>query len=198
MPKIVDHEQRKAEITQVVLKSIAKNGLANTTIRGVARAGGFSSGTLAHYFNDKDDLINFAFAEVASNAHKRIEEKAQRCSSAFEKLKVVISELTPSPEGDTDSRISLAFWAAVGHDDRLVRKFHEVYDALRAYIRTFVREGVKAGEFAASGDLEEDVDLIVAITDGLLISVLLDPQRFDVARRGKLIDASLTRFLASQ
>lgn len=193
MPKIVDHELRKAEITKAVLKSIGKNGLANTTIRGIVREGGFSSGTLAHYFSNKDDLIDFAFQAVAEDTYARIEKRAALCTSAVDKVRVVIEELVPSPEGEIDSIISLSFWSAVPYDAKLKSKFHEVYEATRTQIREYITEGVANKEIKLQGELEDEVDFIVAISDGLLVSFLLDPTRFPGEKHSRLITAAVSR-----
>jgi len=193
MPKIVDHDLRKSEITQAVMKSISKHGLANTTIRGIAREGGFSSGTLAHYFTHKEQLIDFAFQAVADETHARIEQRASLCSQARDKVRVVIEELVPSPAVEVGSIISLSFWSAVPYDEKLKKKFHEVYEALRLLIRGFLEEGVAAGQVKLMGNLEDEVDFIVAIADGLLVSFLLDPDRFPADKHRRLIDAALSR-----
>ncbi|AZE47236.1 hypothetical protein C4K04_1546 [Pseudomonas chlororaphis] len=193
MPKIVDHELRKAEITKAVLKSIGKNGLANTTIRGIVREGGFSSGTLAHYFSNKDDLIDFAFQAVAEDTYARIEKRAALCTCAVDKVRVVIEELVPSPEGEIDSIISLSFWSAVPYDAKLKSKFHEVYEATRRQIREYISEGVANREIKLQGELEDEVDFIVAISDGLLVSFLLDPTRFPDEKHSRLITAAVSR-----
>jgi AcrR family transcriptional regulator len=193
MPKIVDHELRKAEITKAVLKSIGKNGLANTTIRGIVREGGFSSGTLAHYFSNKDDLIDFAFQAVAEDTYARIEKRAALCTCAVDKVRVVIEELVPSPEGEIDSIISLSFWSAVPYDAKLKSKFHEVYEATRRQIREYISEGVANKEIKLQGELEDEVDFIVAISDGLLVSFLLDPARFPGEKHARLITSAVSR-----
>lgn len=193
MPKIVDHELRKAEITKAVLKSICKNGLANTTIRGIVREGGFSSGTLAHYFSNKDDLIDFAFQAVAEDTYARIEKRAALCTNAVDKVRVVIEELVPSPESEIDSIISLSFWSAVPYDAKLKNKFHEVYESTRGQLRKYIGEGVVNKEIKLQGEIEDEVDFIVAVSDGLLVSFLLDPARFPEEKHSRLITAALSR-----
>ncbi|MFK8399910.1 TetR/AcrR family transcriptional regulator [Pseudomonas sp. BGr12] len=193
MPKIVDHEQRKAEITKIVLKSIGKNGLANTTIRGISREGGFSSGTLAHYFSDKDELMNFAFNAVSKDTHERMRERAARYGKAIDKLRVVIEELTPNEDANLDSQISLAFWDAARLDSRLLGKFREVYEELRGHVRKFIGEGIESGELNSQLDVELEVDFIVALCDGFLVSFLLDPERFTAERRDHVISFALSR-----
>lgn len=196
MPKIVDHEVRRAEITQAVIRSIGKEGLANVTIRGISREGGFSSGTLAHYFNSKEDLIDFAFNEISKKAFERIWARTQGISRSREKIRAVIEELTPQPTDEHDSIISVSFWAAARQNERLRQKFHEVYENLRGYLRGFIEEGVSTGEFRIEGDIEDEIDFIVAVTDGLLVSFLLDPGRFPVDRGRRLVTSALSRLIA--
>ncbi|OPG72053.1 transcriptional regulator [Pseudomonas ogarae] len=193
MPKIVDHELRRTEITKAVIRSIGKEGLANVTIRGIAREGGFSSGTLAHYFNSKEELIDFAFDEISKQAFQRIEARAFSYTKSREKIRAVIEELTPQPSDEHDSVISVSFWAAARQNERLRQKFHEVYENLRSYLRGFIDEGISSGEFRIGGDIEDEIDFIVAITDGLLVSFLLDPGRFPEEKGRRLVSAALDR-----
>jgi AcrR family transcriptional regulator len=195
MPKIVDHELRRTEITKAVIRSIGKEGLAHVTIRGIAREGGFSSGTLAHYFNSKEELIDFAFAEISQEAFRRIEARAFSYTKAREKIRAVIEELTPQPSDEHDSVISVSFWAAARQNERLREKFHEVYENLRSHLRGFIEEGVNSGEFRIEGDIEDEIDFIVAITDGLLVSFLLDPARFPEEKGRWLVSAALGRLI---
>jgi len=193
MPKIVDHEVRKAEITKAVLRSIGKEGLANVTIRGIAREGGFSSGTLAHYFNSKEELINFAFDEISKKAFLRIESRVAEYHTALEKIRAVIEELTPQVSDEHDAVISVSFWAAARQDEKLRRKFHDVYENFRSHLRDYIGEGLSSGELGIEGQLEDEIDFIVAVTDGLLVSFLLDPDRFPAQRSQWLVTAAMSR-----
>lgn len=193
MPKIVDHGVRKAEISRAVISSITKQGLANVTIRGIAREGGFSSGTLAHYFSNKEELIDFAFDEVAQASFTRIRTRVLGIPSALGKVRVVIEELTPNISDDHDAVVSVMFWAAARQDERLKAKFHQVYELLRAHLRDYIGQGMTDGEIASVEDIEDEVDFIIAVTDGLLVSFLLDPERFPVERSERLVKAAMSR-----
>jgi len=193
MPKIVDHELRKAEITRAVIRSIRKEGLANVTVRGISREGGFSSGTLSHYFTSKEEMINFAFDEISNKAFSRIDRRVTESVNARDKIRVVIEELTPQISDEHDAVISVSFWAAARQDDNLKRKFHDVYENLRHLLSTYISEGLYSEEFSVEGAIEDEVDFIVAVTDGLLVSFLLDPERFPVTRSQWLVDAALSR-----
>ena len=56
-PAPVDHDERRARLTEVLLDVVAEGGLEAATIRTVAAAAGVSIGTVQHYFKTKDDML---------------------------------------------------------------------------------------------------------------------------------------------
>ena len=60
MPKIVDWDARRDEILSATWRVIARDGIARATIRAIAREAGCSRGILAHYFDDKADILGSA------------------------------------------------------------------------------------------------------------------------------------------
>lgn len=187
MPKIVDRDQRRSEISQAILRVMAQVGVNSTTIRGIAREGGFSSGALAHYFTNKEEMINFAFGEVADTIFKRIEERLPLAVSALDKLTVLIEELLPHGDNDLDSMLAIAFWATALHDQTLAVQFHDRYEIWRDHLRGCIVLAVQNQEIPAPAQIEDEVDLIVAATDGLLVAWTLDPARFSASRKQRLI-----------
>ena len=51
-----------AAATDAARQVIIRNGLEATTLRDIAREGGFTTGLLSHHFADKRDVIVAAFA----------------------------------------------------------------------------------------------------------------------------------------
>jgi AcrR family transcriptional regulator len=72
MPLIVDHDERRAFIADVVKEMIAETGIESVTIRAVARKAGFRSTVLVHYFRDKQHLLISAFASVLRASPLRV------------------------------------------------------------------------------------------------------------------------------
>ena len=71
MPKIVNHEARREELVEATWRVIARAGMVGATMREIAREAGVSTGILAHYFTDKEDLLGFALRL----SHRRIYER---------------------------------------------------------------------------------------------------------------------------
>src|SRR5215471_19318215 len=57
MPRIVDHDERRREICDVLLNIVAEVGIAGATIRAVADRSGWSTGVIGHYFRGRRDLL---------------------------------------------------------------------------------------------------------------------------------------------
>ena len=64
MPKIVDWDARRDEILSATWRVIARDGIAGATIRAIAREANCSRGILAHYFDDKADILGSALVHV--------------------------------------------------------------------------------------------------------------------------------------
>lgn len=64
MPRLVDHEQRRAELVEATWRIVSTVGLDAATMRNVAAEAGFSNGAMKCYFATKDDLLALAFEYV--------------------------------------------------------------------------------------------------------------------------------------
>ena len=57
MPRIVNHNDRRRQICDVLLDIVAESGMAGVTIRAVAERSGWSTGVIGHYFHGRQDLL---------------------------------------------------------------------------------------------------------------------------------------------
>src|SRR5271167_330496 len=57
MPKVVDHAQRRDEIALVACQVVARYGFQQATVARIARAAGYTTGMVAHYFESKQEII---------------------------------------------------------------------------------------------------------------------------------------------
>lgn len=65
MPKIIDHDARRAEILEGSFDLFARLGRNGVTMRKIAKELGFSTGTLYHYFDDKETLYREMFRHMS-------------------------------------------------------------------------------------------------------------------------------------
>src|ERR1700761_3165546 len=92
MPKIVDHEEPREFVAQVACEVVARHGFEQATVARIARAAGYTTGMVAHYFDSKQEIILAALRLML----ERIEERLTRERDAGEaNLSSVLCEALP-------------------------------------------------------------------------------------------------------
>jgi len=134
MPKIVDHAKRRDEIAQVACQVVATHGFEQATVARIARAAGYTTGMVAHYYDSKQDIILAALRLIL----RRIEERLTRERNGGEaNLLNVLSEALPIDRPRfTECAFWMAFWGQVSADTKLRRLNVWVH---REYMRLFAR-----------------------------------------------------------
>lgn len=187
MPKIVDHEERRQVLVEAVWRAIARLGLDNVTMREIARESGFSAGTLAHYFSDKDDILRSALERADDNVRQRLAAIPEALDPG-ERLDRVLREALPlDPERTFELTLDVNFWARALNEPSLRELQHADHDDWRAFVRAVVETAQAAGVLAASASGEDVTDVLVAFVDGLGLQALVYPELFTPERVERLL-----------
>ena len=109
MPKIVDHEERRAELRDAVWRLASRDGLEAVTVRGVADEAGCSTGALVHYFADKEALLQFAFRTVADRIMRRLAAAEEATTDPLELARTMLLEGLPL---DRERQAEVRLWFA--------------------------------------------------------------------------------------
>ena len=75
MPKIVDHQQRRQALADAIVNLVAQGGLSSASVRNVATASGWSTGTVRHYFPTQADLKAFAADAIAHRLRHSVTDR---------------------------------------------------------------------------------------------------------------------------
>jgi TetR/AcrR family transcriptional regulator, transcriptional repressor of bet genes len=134
MPKIVDHIKRREEIAHVACQVVASRGFEQATVARIARAAGYTTGMVAHYYDSKQDIILAALRLILL----RIEERLTRERDGGEAnlLSVLSEALAVDAQRSTECAFWMAFWGQVSADAKLKRLNVWVH---REYMRLFAR-----------------------------------------------------------
>jgi AcrR family transcriptional regulator len=198
MPKIVDWDERRDEILSATWRVIARDGIAGATIRAIAREANCSRGILAHYFDDKADILGSALV----HSHRRV--GARMASAAAElsglaALRVVMLEALPLDDRrDVEAQIEISFWGRALGNPELRELQHTEFDRLCSRLRNHLTEAAQLGELAVSCDLELATHQLVVLIDGLSAERVLYPDRVTPERQAQLLDLLLASFRPRQ
>ncbi|GAC1676229.1 MAG: hypothetical protein NVS9B2_26680 [Steroidobacteraceae bacterium] len=134
MPKIVDHARRREEIAQVACQVVARYGFEQATMARIARASGYTTGMVAHYYDSKQDIILAALRLILLRIEERLTR--ERGSGEADLLDVLSEALAIDSQRFTECAFWMAFWGQVSADKKLKRLNVWVH---RQYMRLFAR-----------------------------------------------------------
>ncbi len=191
MPKIVDWDARRDEILSATWRVIARDGIAKATIRAIAREADCSRGILAHYFDDKADILGSALVM----SHRRV--AARMAASAAGQtglgaLRIVMLEALPIDETrDLEAQIEISFWGRALGSPALRDLQNREFDRLRARLRSHLAEAERLGQIKESVDIDMAAHQLVVLIDGLSAERVLYPDRVPAQRQIDLLDRLL-------
>jgi TetR/AcrR family transcriptional regulator, transcriptional repressor of bet genes len=188
VPKAVDHEQRREQIAQAACTVVASHGFEQATVVRIARAAGFTTGMLPHYFSSKQDILLAALRLSLL----RIEARLHEAGSQGPDLLAVLTEALPID----DSRFQecafwTAFWGQVSTDAdarRLNAWVHREYGKL--FRKCLATHWPQSAQWPPA--LRAQVLLsIMTFINGLTASAVTSPADWPAARQVELLDLQL-------
>jgi AcrR family transcriptional regulator len=193
MPKIVDHEERRRELVAAVVRVIKRDGIERCTLRSVARESGYSSGVLAHYFVDKDDLLTAALRLSHERIYARIAEKLEPLAGLAAVREFVLDNLPLDEERLTETQLELTYWARALGDARVLEVQRREAERLRAMLVDVLAEARDRGEITATEPVHVLAERLLAFIDGVSLHAVLYPERLTAELQEQLLDDELTR-----
>jgi betaine-aldehyde dehydrogenase len=120
-------EMRRRELVEVTIDSLAEVGFVGTTLAQIAARAGVSPGLVAHYFDDKDGLLDAAFRSLARRVGRQVRARLRLVATPRGRIQAVIdANLAPEEFDQRTGSAWLAFWRQVLHVERL-RRIQSVY-----------------------------------------------------------------------
>lgn len=138
MPKVVNHDQRREEIAHVACQVIGKLGFEQATVARIARAAGFTTGMVAHYFESKQQIVIAALRLILTRMEQRLELQSRAGETSL--FKVLSESLAVDAQRFAECAFWTAFWGQVAVDPKLKRinaAVHKEYQ--RLYERCFAQ-----------------------------------------------------------
>ena len=191
MPKKVDHEARREELVLAAWRVIAARGIDEVTIREIARESGYSSGVLAHYFENKDDLLAHALRLSHTRIRRRYDDEVQAPVAADALKAILLDNLPLDEQRDLETRIEMSFWARALRNEALHEIQQQESETLRALLRELVEKAQADGAIAADHDREEILELLGAVIDGISLHALLYPDRLPAEKQAAVMEFAL-------
>jgi len=156
------------QLVEVTIDSLAEVGYVGTTLAEIARRAGVSPGLVAHYFDDKDGLLEAAFRTLARTLAVRVRARLALARTPRGRVQAVIdTNLAPEEFDKRTGTAWLAFWGQVLH----VRGLKRVQTAYQRRMLSNLRNDLR--RMISGADARSIAAMIAAMIDGVWLRAAL-------------------------
>jgi len=107
-------ESRRSQLIEVTIDSLAEVGFMGTTLARIAGRARVSAGLVAHYFGDKESLLDAAFRSLARRVGDQVRTRMRNIDSPRGRIQAIIdANLAPEEFDRRTGTAWLAFWGQV-------------------------------------------------------------------------------------
>jgi AcrR family transcriptional regulator len=173
LPKIVDHDMRRRELSQAAVRLIARDGLDAATTRALASESGWTTGVLKHYFVGKDDLLRHALLELEAVNRERLAVAEGEEATGYDALRAaIVAILRDEP---AHAKVWIAFLSRAATDPAIGREMRRGSRAWQRRWAELVRRGQADRSIRSDVDADEVAIELWALLSGLRIAALFNP-----------------------
>jgi betaine-aldehyde dehydrogenase len=113
---------RRVQLIEVTIDSLAEVGYVGSTLAQIASRADVSPGLVAHYFDDKDGLLEAAFRTLSRRLFAQMDARMRQARTPRGRIQAIIDiNLGPQEFTQRTGSAWLAFWGQVPHVEGLKR-----------------------------------------------------------------------------
>jgi len=113
---------RRVQLIEVTIDSLAEVGYVGSTLAQIASRADVSPGLVAHYFDDKDGLLEAAFRTLSRRLFEQMDVRMRLAHTPRGRIQAIIdTNLGPQEFTQRTGGAWLAFWGQVPHVEGLKR-----------------------------------------------------------------------------
>jgi AcrR family transcriptional regulator len=170
LSKIDKFAQRRAQLANSALRTLAELGYARTSLREIAQNSEFSHGVLHYYFRDKVDLITYCVRQYKATTVDRYDQVFTTSSTAAELLEQFADGMATSLLRDTDMH---RLWYDLRGQSMFEESFRDDVREIEGSIERMI--GRLVTQYAERSGLRVAVPprLVYAMVDGVFQHALL-------------------------
>lgn len=185
-------EPRKLQIMIVTERLIAEQGFDGLRLRDVAKHAKVSIGLIQHYFDTRDALVLEALSHASWRRAEEWASLGAGVGDPVERTRVLL-------RGSIADRERCQAWmetcaSSTRHPD-LLPMITRIYEAWQGALRSALQGGIERAVFRPVVPLDQVLDTIMAMIDGLMVAVGLQIYEFDRAYIALLIQDIAGRLL---
>ncbi len=184
-----DHNAKRAELLAAAITVIAQEGYAGASMRRVAQHAGCTTGAVTYYFANKEEMVG----AVAQNLFDRVDALLEINREQLDVKSIIEQWLEWISSDEPDNWLAwLQLLTHARHEPAFAGIIKQRYARFRQVFTSVLEEGQNQGKIRDDIPAELLADQVSAISDGWLMMLPIEPERFSAERGQALLDALIT------
>lgn len=171
MPKVVDHDQRRAEIVQNARELIGERGLDAMTLRNLADRCGLANGGLRRYFPFKRDVLLALDEDVVRRFEEYAVRERYREQRGSVALRTLLGSVLPlDAERATTAEVYATLRDHALSDEVFAETLHRRLDQFFGLLVRHLQEAHDDGQLAGARSVEVTAAILVNAVVGIIMT----------------------------
>ncbi|MDC7827427.1 TetR/AcrR family transcriptional regulator [Pseudomonas sp. BLCC-B13] len=181
-----DHSAKRAELLAAAIAVIAQDGYAGASMRKVAQHAGCTTGAVTYYFANKEEMVS----AVAQNLFDKVEALLETNREQLD-IKLLLHQWHQWISlDDPDSWLAwLQLLTHARHEPAFANVIKQRHTRFRLIATSLLKEGQQQGKIRSDIPADLLADHVSAFSDGWLMMLPIEPERFISERGQALLDA---------
>lgn len=183
-----DHKAKRAELLKAAIAVIAREGYSDASLRKVAQHAGYTTGAVTYYFANKEAMVTAVLESMFDEFDAFLTARQDPSD-----VETMLTQWLNRTSADSDFwPVMFQLLAHARHEPAFAAVIEQRYAKLRQVLTAMLERG--QGEGVIRGDIPADLlaDQLSAISDGWMMMLPVEPERFAPKRLQELLQATIT------
>ena len=181
-PQTESSSDRRAQILDAALVCFAKRGFHQASMHDISAEAGISVGLIYRYFENKDAVIS-AMADRHKKEIHEVLERAQQAPTLLESLEILFTAHCCEDAPQLVSAFVVDLYAEASRNQRVADLVRDVLQTAMSGVTDLIARSPEAESAAHGLKPHEQAELIFAVSRGMLMRDVLQPQEMTAAER---------------
>lgn len=196
MARSADHDERRRQVAEALLRTVARKGLAKSTLADVADELGASVGLVQRYFRSKSALLRFGIEHMYRRSEERFREVEPSPPMRDFLLRLALTLLPLDEERRLELGVWLEFLPNTNTDPEMADLHAYATGEVVAGFERVLAVAEERGELIGGAEPRWEARALYALVDGLTIHQLTSPDVYDDAEAEVLLRRHIDRLFA--
>jgi TetR/AcrR family transcriptional regulator, repressor for uid operon len=173
---------RRAQILDAAMICFAKRGFHQASMHDISAEAGISVGLIYRYFENKEDVIS-----AMANRHKKqihdLLERARQAPTLLESLEILFTAHCCENAPQIQSAFVVDLYAEASRNPRLANLVRDILETAMQGVTDLIARSPEAQHASQNLTPRQLVELIFAVSRGMLMRDILETERDPTERR---------------